>query len=62
MAFNPDRAVYNCTVRNIARAHSMHFGVDTDRARNMQAQWIRRIRREYPFSQFLVTWGVRNYV
>lgn len=50
-------AKYNRAVRRHALARSMDFGVDTPRARMHQARWIRRIRREYPFSQYGVTWG-----
>jgi hypothetical protein len=48
---------YNQTVRRAARAHSMEFGIDTDRSRRREAAYIRRVRREFPFSQFGITWG-----
>jgi hypothetical protein len=49
---------YNSLIRRAAVAQSQWFGIDTPRARRCQAYWVRRIRREYPFSQFGVTWGV----
>ena len=48
---------YNNCVRQYAAAGSIAFGIDTPRSRKEQAHWIRRIRREYPFTQFGITWG-----
>lgn len=43
---------YNKVIRGIACQASLNFGIDTPRARNCQAHWIRRIRKEYPISSF----------
>lgn len=44
------RHEYNVTLRNIASQHSAYFGIDTPMARRVQAQWLRRLRREYPYA------------
>lgn len=49
---------YNQIVRGIACANSAEFGIDTPKHRRHKAYWIRRIRKEFPMSQFGITWGV----
>ena len=51
------RKGYNKLLREAATVRSQWFGIDTMESRRCQASWLRRLRREYPFSQFGVTWG-----
>ena len=52
------RQKYNAWIRRFATGQSMQFGFDTPAYRAHQACWIRRIRNEYPMSQFGITWGL----
>lgn len=52
------RKDYNKLLLDAVTEQSQWFGIDTVKARRCQANWLRRLRREYPFSQFGVTWGV----
>lgn len=49
---------YNKLIKRAAVEHSMCFGIDTLKARRKQARLMRKVRREYPFSQYGVTWGI----
>lgn len=49
---------YNKLLREAASERSQWYGIDTVMARKTQCQWLRRLRREFPFSQFGITWGV----
>ena len=43
-------AVYNRLSRLIAAKNTQHLGVDTPEQRISCAFWLRRVRREFPFS------------
>lgn len=47
---------YNKLVRSIGAAHSARFGLDTPKARREECKMIRRVRREYPISNYGITW------
>jgi len=42
--------VYNRLIRLIAAKNTQHLGVDTPEQRISCAFWLKRVRREFPFS------------
>ena len=41
---------YNDVVREIAVVATWRLGADSPESRRQQARWMRRVRREYPYS------------
>lgn len=50
-------SAYNALVKRVAASHSIEFGMDTPKARSVQARWMRRIRKELPFRNYGRTWA-----
>lgn len=53
---NVNIAAYNGMIRRISFQHSSSFGIDTPRSRKEQAKMSRRIRQDYPFRDYGLTW------
>lgn len=48
---------YNGIIKQIAAQHSVHYGIDTPLLRHHEAKWCRQLRRDYPLSNYMVTWS-----
>lgn len=61
MLTKSQRIKYNSKVRSLAFQASVNtsqtFGINTPESRSCQAMWCRRIREEYPLSEYQTHWG-----